>query len=128
VTPGETGSSSTIVHFAAPPTVSLEEAVSISLNADSVRHATATDMTNPSTPAWGPANEIGKDFTVLKFIYYDAVGNVVLPDSLAHRNAIARVDINLTVQAATLLTNGSQPQYSLGMRTIPRNLRLPPAN
>jgi hypothetical protein len=128
LTPWQTGNSDTIVHFISTPTVSLEEAVSIFLIVDSVRHASASSMTDPANPIWGAANEIGKGFSALTFTYYDALGNVVVPGSLALRSAIARVDINLTVKAANRLTDGSQPQYSLAMRTIPRNLRLHPTN
>jgi Tfp pilus assembly protein PilW len=128
LTPRQTGSSDTIIHFIAAPTVSLDEAVSIFLTVDSVRRATASDMTDPANPGWGAANEIGKGFSALTFTYYDALGNTVLPNTLAIRAAIARVDVNLTVMAADRLTDGTQPQYSLGMRTIPRNLRLHAAN
>jgi type II secretory pathway pseudopilin PulG len=128
LTPRQTGGSDTLVHFIAAPTVSLEEAVSIFLTAGSVRRATAGNMTDPANPNWGTANEIGNGFSALTFTYYDALGNAVVPNSLALRSAIARVDINLTVVAAGRLTDGSQPQYSLAMRTIPRNLRLHAAN
>jgi len=126
--PRQTGSAGAIVHFIAAPTVSLEEAVSIYLAAGSVRRATANDMTDPANPGWAAANEIGRSFSALTFTYYDARGNVVVPNALALRAIIARVDISLTVRAADRLTDASQPQYSLAMRTIPRNLRLRPAN
>jgi prepilin-type N-terminal cleavage/methylation domain-containing protein len=128
VTPYQTGNAGTIIHFTSAPSISLEEAVSIYLTGNSVRRATATDMTNPASPVWSAANEIGSNFATLAFTYYDASGTVVTPDSLANRNAIARVDIDLTVVVAAALSNGSQPSYSLSMRTIPRNLRLHPAN
>jgi hypothetical protein len=128
LTPRQTGAGGAIVHFIATPTVSLEEAVSIYLTAGSVRRATANDMTDPASPGWAAANEIGRSFSSLTFTYYDAFDNIVVPNALAIRAVIARVDINLTVKAADRLTDGSQPQRSLAMRTIPRNLRLHSAN
>jgi hypothetical protein len=86
--PQQTGSQSTPVHFIAAPTVYLEEAVSIFLNAGSVRHATASGFANPASPTWGPSNEIGANFTDLTFTYYDVNGSVVTPTSLANRASI----------------------------------------
>ena len=126
--PRETGAGGTIIHFNAPPIIFLEEAVSIYLSGTSVRRATANDMANPANPTWSAANEIGKNFTALNFTYYDMMGNVVTTASLANRQSVARVDINLTVETASALADGSRPTYSLALRTIPRNLRLRPAN
>ena len=126
--PRNTGTANTTIQFGAPPTVALEEAVSIYLSGGSVRRAMASSFTNPASPAWGPANEIGKNFTVLSFTYYDAAGNLVEPSSLANRISIARIDIQLTVETATPLTNGTRPTYSLALRTIPRNAQTHFAN
>jgi hypothetical protein len=128
VTPQQSSSMVSTVHFTGLPTISLEEAVSIYLNGDSVRRATATDMSNPAVPIWSPANEIGKNVKSLGFIYYDENGKVIAPTSLANRNSITRVDIQLTAETANILSNGTQPTYSLGLRTIPRNLALRSAN
>jgi len=124
VTPRQTGETAGAIRVAAPPTVSLEEAVSIYLSGDSVRRATATDMTNPADPSWSAGNEIGKNVTALTFTYYDASGKAVIPASLANRISIARVDIHLTVEAAAAISDGSRPSYSLALRTIPRNVKL----
>jgi hypothetical protein len=118
----------TAIIFTRLPTIALEEAVSLYLTGSSIRRATAADTTNPASPSWSAANEIGKNFTSLNFTYYDKYNNAVAPTTLANRNAIARIDIQLTAQAPSLLTNGTQPSYSLAMRTTPRNLRLPSAN
>lgn len=128
VTPQQSSNMNSTIHFTGLPTVSLEEAVSIYLSGNSVRRATGTDMTNPAAPRWSPANEIGADCTDLNFTYYDKKGNVIMPTTLANRNLIARVDLHVTVQAANPLSNGTQPQYSLALRTIPRNLTLRSAN
>lgn len=128
VTPQQSSNMNSITHFTGLPTVSLEEAVSIYLSGNSVRRATATDMTNPALPIWSPANEIGPNCTYLNFTYYDKNGNVVVPATLANRNSIARVDIRLTVQTASSLSTGRQSIYSLALRTIPRNLTLRSAN
>ena len=128
LTPRNTGTANTTIHLGAPPTVALEEAVSIYLSGGSVRRAMASSFTNPASPAWGPANEIGKNFTVLSFTYYDAVGNFVQATSLANRISIARIDIQLTVETAAPLTNGTRPTYSLTLRTIARNAQTRFAN
>jgi prepilin-type N-terminal cleavage/methylation domain-containing protein len=124
ITPRDTGSGGGAVRFMARPAVTLDEAVSIYLNGDSVRRATANDMTDPASPGWSAANEIGKNFNALVFTYYDAAGNPITPVSLANRLSIARVDIQLTVQVAAALSDGSLPTYSLALRTIPRNVRI----
>jgi prepilin-type N-terminal cleavage/methylation domain-containing protein len=119
--PRNTGTTDTFIHFTASPTVALEEAVSIYLSAGSVRRATAVSMSNPSTPVWSAANEIGRNFTDLTFTYYDRNGNVLQPSSLSNRRKITRVDIQVVVGVASPLSNGSRPTYSLRLRSIPRN-------
>jgi prepilin-type N-terminal cleavage/methylation domain-containing protein len=124
LTPRYTGTSDTTVHLTAAPTVALEEAVSIFLSNGAVRRATGANMSDPAKPVWGPANEIGKNFTALTFTYRDANGDVLQPTSLSNRAAIARVDVRLTVQVASPLSNGARPSYSLELRTIPRNMQI----
>ena len=128
ITPRQTSNTNNTIRFIRLPTVTLEEAVSIYLSGNSVRRATATDMSNPASPQWSAANEIGKNFTALNFTYFDSSGNVVDPTSLANRISIARVDVQLTVQTADRLSTGRQPTHSLKLRTIPRNLQLRSAN
>src|SRR5205814_9444383 len=123
IIPRETDATGSIIHFSARPAISLDEAISIYLSGGSVRRATASDMTNPANPVWSAANEIGKNFTSLTLTYYDAGGIRRVPSSLSDRVAIARVDIQLTVQAASPLSNGTTPAHSLALRTIPRNVR-----
>src|SRR5262249_29051068 len=122
--PRNTGTTDSTVRFAAPPAVSLEEAVSIYLSSGSVRRATAGSLSDSSAITWSAANEIGRNFTELIFTYYDENGAVVQPTSALNRMRIARVDIQLTVAVAAPLSNGSRPTYSLALRTIPRNLRI----
>jgi hypothetical protein len=124
LTPRNSGSGSTAIHFSVPSTVSLEEAVSIFLNDGSVRRATATNLSDPSKPGWSGANEIGQHFKALTFTYYDTAGNIVKPTTLSNRTAIVRVDVLLTVETAAPLTNGDRPTYTLALRSIPRNARL----
>ena len=126
LTPVNTGTTETTIHFAAPPTAAMEEVVSIFLSNGTVRRATAANMNNLSSPVWSGANEIGRNCTALSFTYYDADGRVVQPSSLSNRMVIARVDIRLTVEVASPLSNGSRPTFSLAIRTIPRNLQLRP--
>jgi hypothetical protein len=128
ITPRQSSNMDTTVHFIRLPTVALEEAISIYLSGGSVRRTTGMDMTYPTSPVWSPANEIGKNFTSLNFIYYDKNDNVLEPTTLVNRASIARVDIQLTVQTPSPLSNGTQPSYSLALRTIPRNVTLRSAN
>lgn len=128
VTPQQSSNMASTVHFVASPTVCLEEAVSIYLSGDSVRRATATDLTNPAAPVWSAANDIGKNVHSLTFTYFDKNGTAVTPNTLANRTAVARIDIQLAVQTANILSDGTQPIYSLALRTIPRNLTLRSAN
>jgi len=128
VTPQQSSNMISTVHFTGFPTVSLEEAVSIFLSAYTVRRATATDLTNPAAPIWSASNDLGRNFQSLSFTYYDKNGAALNPSTLANRNAVARVDIQLAVQTASVLSDGRQPVYSLALRTIPRNLALRSAN
>jgi Tfp pilus assembly protein PilW len=128
ILPTQTGSSATLVHFSAAPTVYLEEGISIFLNGTSVRRATANDFSDPAGPTWNPANEIGANVSELTFTYYDSAGTQIVPSSLANRAAIARIGIYLTVKTSGPLSNGSTPTYSLALRTIPRNVRIRSAN
>jgi len=123
--PRNSGTADTAFHFTSAPTITLEEAVSISLSGSSIRRATATNMSDLSSPVWSAANEIGRNATALSFRYYDAAGNAVPPTSLSNRKAIARIDVQLTVQVANALSDGTRPTYSLALRTIPRNARIP---
>ena len=128
IRPRQSSNMERAIIFTRLPVIALEEAVSLYLTGSSIRRAMAADMTNPASPLWSAASEIGKNFTSLNFTYYDRYNNVVAPTTLANRNAIARIDIQLTVQTPSVLTNGTQPGYSLAMRTTPRNLALPSAN
>ncbi len=122
VTPRQAGTDP--VRFLRAPTVSLEEAVSFQMNGATIRRATAADMTNPGSPIWSAANEIGRNVASLTFTYYDRNDQVIAPGSLADRLAIARVDVRLVAQTSDFLSNGSRPVYPISLRTIPRNLRI----
>jgi hypothetical protein len=124
LTPRNTANNATAIHFSAPMSISMEEAVAIYLSGTSVRRAGASNLTDPLNPIWSAANEIGKNVVGLVFTYYDASGNTVQPTTLLNRDAIFRIDIQLTVEAAGLLSNGTRPRYTLSLRTIPRNALL----
>jgi prepilin-type N-terminal cleavage/methylation domain-containing protein len=111
-------------YFTSAPVVTPDEAISIYLNGESVRRATASSMTNPESPAWSAGSEIGENVRTLTFTYYDAVGAAVSPTTLENRLSIVRVDIELTVQTAAPLSDGKRPAYSVALRTIPRNVRI----
>jgi hypothetical protein len=123
----EIGGSAASIAFTAPPTVALEEAVTIYRDAPtgSLRRATATNMANPSAPSWAPANEMAANVPAFSLTYYDRDGAILVPDTLARRAAIARVDIGLTVRVESPLSNGTRPDYVLSTRSVPRNQKIP---
>src|SRR4029077_12231845 len=102
------------VQFIAAPLMSLEEAVAIYYDSatGTIKRTTSTNMTNPSNPAWAPANEFVPSALSLQFAYFDATGNPIIPDSLANRTLVARVDIKMAVQTVQSLANGSWPVFS----------------
>jgi len=129
VTPASTGpagNAGTTVHFPASPTVSLEEVIAIyqDSSSGSVRRTTATSMNDPLHPSWAPANELSSNVTQLHFDYFDRFGNKVIPDTLANRARIERVDIRLAVQTAQELSNHARQTFALSVRTNIRNARI----
>ena len=121
---GDAGRSEDVIRFTGAPTLTLEEAVSFTLSANTVRRATASNMINQISPSWSAANEIGRNITSLTFTYFDKNNNPVIPASLAARISIARIDISIIATTSSSLSNGKRPTYALAMRTIPRNARL----
>ena len=122
VTPWQTGDG--MGRFTRAPTVSLEEVVSFQLNGTTIRRATAADLTNPGSPTWSAANEVGRNFESLRFTYYDRSDSLVTPEQPADRLSIARVDVSVAARPSDFLSNGTRPIYSLSLRAIPRNLRI----
>jgi prepilin-type N-terminal cleavage/methylation domain-containing protein len=106
------------IRFVRLPTVSLDESISFQFSGTTIKRATA------SGGPWSPANEIGRNILSLMFVYYDAANRMITPSSLAERRAIARVDIQLVAQTSDFLSNRTRPNYSISLRTIPRNLTI----
>jgi prepilin-type N-terminal cleavage/methylation domain-containing protein len=123
---GPTGNVGSTIPFPASPTMSLEEVIAIYLDSStgSMRRTTATGMSDPMRPAWAPANELSSNVTQLQFDYFDRLGNVVIPDTLANRARIQRVDIRLAVQTSQELRNHTRPTFALSVRTNIRNARI----
>jgi hypothetical protein len=124
VTPIDTGENGS--HFPIPVTTSLEEAIAIYNDSSTatMRRTTATNMTNPSSPAWAPANELATNVTSLNFDYFDRSGNSISSPSLAdiaNRARVARIDIQLTVQATQELSNHTRPNSTLTLQCWIRN-------
>jgi len=111
------------LNFTVPPTVSLEEAISIYRDSStgSLKHSTATNMVNPASPAWAPANDLATNVTQLKFDYFDESGLPVVPDTLARRWTIARIDVLLAVESSQELSNHSLAAFTLTARTFIRS-------
>jgi prepilin-type N-terminal cleavage/methylation domain-containing protein len=106
------------VRFVRLPTVSLDESVSFQITGTTIKRATA------SGGAWSAANEIGRNFSSLTFTYYDRSNRNVAPLTAADRRSIARVDVQVVAHTSEPLSNGSRPNFSISLRTIPRNLRI----
>ena len=114
------------LQFVVPPAISLDEAVSLfwDNSTKTVRRTTATNTENPSSPSWAPANELAANVTALTFLYFDATGLPVIPDSPEQRARIASIEARVIIRASASLSDGSRPSYALSTRAAPRNLRL----
>jgi len=114
------------IRFTSSPTISLEEGIAIysDSSTNALRRATASNMTNLTSPTWTAANDLALNVTSLTFVYYDRFDNAISPSTLADRARVARVDARLVVQAAGNLSSGSRASFALGLRSIPRNLRI----
>lgn len=112
--------------FVTPPTLSLDEAVAIYWDASmrSIRRTTAISTQNPASLAWAPANELATNVTSLVFLYADASGIPVIPDTAQRRSEIASIEIQVTVRSSAPLSDGSQPAYTLSGRAYSRNMNL----
>jgi len=118
------GNGDDVIRFTQPPTASLEEAVSFYLSGTTLKRAMATNMTDETNPSWSMASEVGRNLRILRFTYYDRHNREVLPNSLAERRSISRVDIRLVAETVGRLSNGAVSSYPLSFRTIPRNVRV----
>jgi hypothetical protein len=123
---GPVGNAGATVQFPASPTMSLEEAIAIymDISTSSMRRTTATNMSDSVHPSWAPANELSSNVTQLHFDYFDRLGNMVIPDTLANRARIVRVGMALTVQTAQELRNHSRSTFAISVRTNIRNARI----
>jgi hypothetical protein len=118
--------SRTPMSFAAPPVISLDEAVSIYRDPVSqvVRRTTSTNTQDPASPIWSPANELATHVTALSFLYYDSAGMPISIDTAELRAGVAVIEVQVIVEASMALSNGSRPRCSLSVRSSPRNLQL----
>jgi hypothetical protein len=114
------------LEFSVSPVISLDEAVSLYWDSATkgLRRTTATNTTNPSSPAWAPANELATNVVALNFRYFDQDGVLVIPDTLEHRSQVASIEIRVAVCASAPLSDGSRPVYALSTHAVPRNLQL----
>jgi Tfp pilus assembly protein PilW len=112
--------------FVLPPSLSLDEAVSIYRDTatNTVRRTTATNTENLAQPAWAPANELAANVSELTFLYFDAEGRQVIPDTAANRTQVALIEARVSVGSSAPLSDGARPTYALSVRAIPRNMRL----
>ena len=113
------------LEFIEPPSLSLDEAVSIywDATAKAVRHTTASSTENPASPSWAPANELAANVASLTFIYVADDGNLLIPDSPAGRSAVSAIDVKVVVRSSAPLSNGTRPVYALTGRVTLRNAR-----
>lgn len=121
IIPTDTGSSGP-AKFPTAPTIALEEAIAIYRDSSgTMKHTTASNMTNPANAVWSPANDLLTNVTQLTFSYFDRYGNTVTPDTLVHRACITRVDVRVDVQTTQELSNHTRPTYSVSLRSSIRN-------
>jgi prepilin-type N-terminal cleavage/methylation domain-containing protein len=115
-----------LIRFTAPPTISLEEAIALYRDSatDTIRRTTAANMTNPASPVWAAANDLTINATLLTFIYYDRLNNVISPSTLANRALVTRIDARVVVQTAEDLSTGNRGSFALPVRSTSRNLAL----
>ena len=106
------------------PILSTDEAVSIyrDVALQVVRRTTSTNTENAAAPVWAPANELATNITELNFQYFDRSGMQVAVDDSVTRAQVAGIEVRITTQTPTSLSDGSRPNYSLRMRTSARNL------
>jgi type II secretory pathway pseudopilin PulG len=118
--------SSAPLEFVVPPAISLDEAVALFWDSatKTVRRTTATNTENPASPSWAPANELAANVVGLTFLYLDAAGLPVIPDSPERRATIASIEVRVIMWTSASLTDGSRPAYALSTRAVPRNMRL----
>ena len=116
----------TPAEFVVPPTLSLDEAVSLFFDATTktIRRTTASNTENAESPAWAPANELAANVTDLDLDYLDADSMPITPDTPGRRQRVRAIEVRVSVRAATTLSDGSRPVYRLSTRAVPRNLAL----
>jgi hypothetical protein len=114
------------MEFVVPPAITLDEAVALIWDSatKAVRRTTATNTENPASPSWAPANELAANVVALTFLYFDAAGLPVIPDSPERRATIASIEARVVMRASASLSDGSRPTYALSTRAVPRNLKL----
>lgn len=122
LTPSGAGSP---VEFTTSPLIAPDEAVAVYRDAatHTVRRTTSNNTTNTSSPAWAPANELATNVIGLKFLYYNAAGVLVVPDTPANRATVDSIETRVRVRPAGAVAAGTQPVYSLSVRFYPRNLK-----
>jgi Tfp pilus assembly protein PilW len=113
------------IEFTAPPAIAPDEAVAVYRDGatHTVRRTTSHNTTNPSSPVWAPANELAINVIGLRFLYYDAAGDPVAPDTPEKRATIESIETRVRVRSAVAVAGGEQPVYSLSVQFYPRNLR-----
>ena len=112
------------MEFSTPPLIAPDEAIAIYRDGtNTVRRTTSTNTTNPSSPLWAPANELATNVTALSFLYYDAAGAPVTPDTAENRVTISSIEARVQVRAAAAVGSGTLTVYSLSVRFHSRNLQ-----
>jgi prepilin-type N-terminal cleavage/methylation domain-containing protein len=127
LTPVELSLNASSIQFTGPATITLEEAVAIFRDSasQSLRRATATDLSNPTAPLWAPANEMAVNVTSFVISYYDRNGAPITADTLLNRSAIGRVDFEIGIEVESALSTGLKPAYKFSSSVVPRNLKIP---
>jgi hypothetical protein len=115
-----------LIQFTAAQSISMEELISFQFDSGSVKRSTVSNASDLMSPSWGAAAEIGQNFAALRFRYYTKE-DIEVPapvNTLAARLSIARIDVHLVGETADTLPTGTRHRLALGLRAIPRNLRI----
>jgi prepilin-type N-terminal cleavage/methylation domain-containing protein len=120
-----TSGSAVTVDFTAVPRIAVDEGIAIYRDAAThiVRRTTSANTANPANPVWAPANELANNITALDFLYYDARGTLLLPDTPENRARIVSIETRVEARPPTPVAGKVPRTFALSIRAYARNLQ-----
>jgi prepilin-type N-terminal cleavage/methylation domain-containing protein len=111
------------LHFTTAPAISPDEAAAIYWEpvAMTIRRTTSTNTEDPSSPLWGPANELATNVTDLSYLYFDSENTEVVPATAELRARIVAVEVRVTVRTTAAVSDGTRRFFSLSRRNVIRS-------